>query len=220
LGLLASLPYLGALAALTLLPAVLAGWVHSTGLALQGQTLNPLHLLAPLRSPQRLALLKLGLIHAAGSLLLLELGDLIDSDFMQQWTLAVGGQAADDEMSARALVEVQHGLMLRAALQLPLLLLLWHAPVLVHRAALPLAQAIFSSALASLRNLGAFLIYGLSWIVADLLLSILVGVLLGLIGQSALAVLVIVPASMLFSAAFLASLHASVHGCLDFDEQP
>jgi hypothetical protein len=215
--LLLTLPWIGPLLALALLPALNAGWVHSTDCALQGQTLTPLSLLVPLRSPQRDKLLMLGAVHATAALLMFGLSDLIDPTFRDQWGQALSGQA-DDELAARAVEAVQQGMLLRAAMLLPVLLLFWHAPVIIYRTGSGVAKALFASALATLRNLGAFVVYGLTWIAADLLLSTVVGALLGLIGQSSFAILIIVPTSMLFSAGFFASLHASVHGCIEFDD--
>ena len=217
LGLLMSLPVLGPLLALSLLPALNAGWVHCSTCALQGQILTPLRLLAPLQSPQRNKLLLLGAVHAGAALLILSLANLFDPTFLEQWALAISGQA-DDELAAKALETVQQGVLLRGAMLLPVLLVFWHAPVIIHRTDASVAKAIFASALATTRNLGPFAVYGLTWVGADMLLSNLVGALLGMIGQSGLALLIVVPSSMLFSAAFFASLHASVHGCLEFDE--
>lgn len=220
LGLLLSLPWIGPVMALTLLPALNAGWVHSSSRALQGERLTPLLLFAPLRSPQRNKLLQLGGLHAAAALLMFALAGLIDPDFGTQWSLALGSTEADDEITARAVSAVQQGLLLRLLLLLPVLLTFWHAPVIIHRTDASVAKALFASGLATLRNLGTFVVYGLTWVGADLLLSVLVGGLLGLLGQSALAVLVVVPSSMLFSAAFFASIHASVHGCIEFTDTP
>lgn len=219
LGLVLSLPWIGPPLALTLLPALCAGWVHATERDLAGEMPHPLMLLAPLRSPRRGALLQLGLLYALAALLLLELADLIDPEFFEQWSLAFGRQSAGDDISAQALVSVQQGMLLRVVLLLPLVLLLWHAPVIIHRTSATVAKAIFASALATTRNLATFVVYGLSWLAADVLLSALVGVLLSLLGASALAMLVVIPISMLFSGAFFTSLHASVHGCLEFDSQ-
>lgn len=218
LGLLLTLPWVGPVLALTLLPALNAGWVHASARALQGERLTPLLLFVPLRSPQRNKLLQLGGFHAVAALLMFALAGLIDPEFASQWSLALGGADADDEITARAASAVQQGLLLRLLLLLPVLLAFWHASVIIHRTGASPAKALFASALATLRNLGTFVVYGLTWVGADLLLSALVGGLLGLLGQTALAVLVVVPSSMLFSAAFFASIHASVHGCIEFTD--
>lgn len=217
LGLLLSLPWIGPVLALGLLPALNAGWVHSTESVLQNQTPTPLRLLEPLRSEQRSRLLLLGALQATAALLMFSLADLLDPNFREQWSLALSGKV-DDELAAQAMQAVQQGLLLRAAMLLPVLLLFWHAPVIIHRTGAGVAKAIFVSALATLRNLGAFVVYGLTWFCADLLLSAIVSALLGLIGQSSFGIVIVVPASMLFSAAFFASLHASVHGCIDFSD--
>ena len=67
-------------------------------------------------------------------------------------------------------------------------------------------------------GLPAFVVYGLSWLVADLLLSSVVGLIAAAIGQPQIVLLLVLPAAVLFASAFYASLHASVHACIEFDE--
>ncbi|MEY8875354.1 MAG: BPSS1780 family membrane protein, partial [Leptothrix sp. (in: b-proteobacteria)] len=191
--------------------------VHTVARLQAGQAPNATLLLAPLRSPARMRLLQLGGLHAMAALLMLTLADQIDVGMPQAWEAM--RQAQDEAATMAALEALQGGLTLRVALLLPVVLLFWHAPVLVSRdARIGVAQALFGSALASLRNLGAFVVYGLCWVGADLLLSTLLGGVLGLLGLPQLAMLVAVPVALLFSASFYASLHASVMGCIDFDD--
>lgn len=48
----------------------------------------------------------------------------------------------------------------------PVSLLFWHAPALTLWARLPLGKALFFSAIASWRNLGAFVVFGATWLLA------------------------------------------------------
>ena len=217
LGLLMMVPWIGPLLVSMLLPALSAGWVHTSEQVLRGARPTPALLFTPLRLPQRKALLMLGGVHALAVMLMLWLGDLIDPSLSQVWETL--HEASDDDATAAAMQALRGGMLLRVALLIPVALLFWHAPVLVHREGTGVAKALFASALASVRNLGAFVAYGLSWAVADLLLSATLGVLLGVLGLPQLALLIAVPVAMLFSAAFYASLHASVHGCIDFGDE-
>jgi hypothetical protein len=134
-------------------------------------------------------------------------------------TQAVGSQpGVSEEQALTALDAVRAGMLMRGAMLMPVALLFWHAPVIVHRIGGSAARALFASALASWRNLGAFVVYGLTWLVADLLLSGSIGVLASATGQPQLIMMLVLPAAIVFAAAFYASLHASVHACIEFDE--
>lgn len=220
LALLLSLPWIGPMIALALLPALNAGWVHASDCVQRGESITPLRLLVPLRSARRNQLLQLGALHAFAALLMFGLAGLLDPEFADQWNLAITGSQADDEITARAVAAVQQGMLLRALLMVPVMLLFWHAPTIIHRTGASVGKALFGSAMATLRNLGGLAVYLLAWIGADVLLSAVIGGLLGLIGQSALSVLVVVLGSMLFSAAFFASIRACVYGCIEFDDTP
>ena len=216
LGLLLMLPWIGPLLVSVLLPALTAVWVHTVERWQLDARPSPALLFEPLRSPQRKSLLMLGGAHALAVMLALGLADLIDPGLGDLWERL--HSATDDQATADALQALRGGMVLRVALLTPVALLFWHAPVLVHREGAGVAKALFGSTLASLRNLGSFVVYGLSWLLADLLLSAVLGVLLGALGLPQLALLLAVPVAMLFSAAFYASLHASVHGCIDFGD--
>lgn len=220
LGLLLTLPWVGPVMVAVLAPALSAGWVHAVGSVAPGQRATVSLLLAPLLSTRRTALLTLGLLHAGALALTLLLADTLDPSLSDAWS-ALRAEDASTPMADEAMLQtvqsLQSGLLLRLVMVLPTMLLFWHAPVLIHREGASVAKALFASALASWRNLGAFVVYGVSWALADLVLSVVVGGVLGLLGLAQIALMLAVPVALLFSAAFYASLHASVSGCLDFD---
>jgi hypothetical protein len=219
LGLLASLPWIGPLCALTLLPALSAGWVFSSATVQAQVRTSPARLLAPLSKSRRTAMLQLGLLHMLACVAVLWVADLLDPDFRNAMTQAVGSQpGVSEEQALAALDAVRAGMLMRGAMLMPVALLFWHAPVIVHRIGGSAARALFASGLASWRNLGAFVVYGLTWLVADLLLSGSIGVLASATGQPQLIMMLVLPAAIVFAAAFYASLHASVHACIEFDE--
>jgi hypothetical protein len=199
------LPRIGPLVATALLPALTAGWVHTVERLQAGAKPSPGLLFAPLRDARRVDLLKLGVLHALAVFSVMLLADAIDP------MAAAPAASADDEDLGTLLLSNQ--MLTRQLLMAPVALLFWHAPVLIHREGASLGKALFGSALASLRNLAPFTVYALGW----LALSALIGGLLALVPVPQLVLLLIVPVAMLFSAAFYASLHASVHGCIDFN---
>jgi hypothetical protein len=207
IGALMLLPRIGPLVATALLPALTAGWVHAIERLQAGDRPSAAMLFAPLRGPRRIDILKLGVLHALAVFSVMLLADTIDP--MPTAAPAAPGATGDDDVGTLLL---SNQMLTRQLLIAPVALLFWHAPVLIHREGASLGKALFGSALASLRNLAPFTVYALGW----LALSALIGGLLALIPVPQLVLMVIVPVAMLFSAAFYASLHATVHGCIDF----
>ena len=215
LALLSQLPLVGAVLVTALLPAMTAGWVHTVEqMRRHDARATPGLLFAPLleAGPRRLTLLKLGLAHGLCVLVLLGLIDLLDPAFGQTWQDM--GDASTDQARTEAMQAVQIGMLWRQLILVPISLVFWHAPVLIHRDDMPLGKALFASAVATLRNTGAFVAYGASWLGIS---AVIVGV-LTLLASPQLVLLVAVPLAMLMSAAFYASLHATVHGCIDFGD--
>ncbi|TAK90315.1 MAG: hypothetical protein EPO09_16935 [Aquabacterium sp.] len=110
---------------------------------------------------------------------------------------------------------VQQVLLLELVLTLPVTLMFLHAPALILWAHMPVAKAIFFSLMASWRNLGAFLVFGLGWF------GVLSGVALLAAGVSAilpipmLVSVVMMTASMWVAASFYASLYFTVVDCFE-----
>ena len=217
LALLLGLPWIGPVLVAALLPALSAGWVEVTTALQAGGRPQPAQWIGPLRSSARPALLRLGGLNALASFVLLMLADLIDPGMAEAWaTMRDSETSAEDTLNA--IGALQQGMVLRAVLLVPLALTFWHAPVLLVRTGASLGKALFVSANASWRNLGAFVVFGVCWLVADLVLSLLLAGLLAALGLGQAAMLLVLPGAMLFSGAFYASLKASVDGCIDFED--
>lgn len=110
----------------------------------------------------------------------------------------------------RALVEdaqLQFSLLLRLVLFMPLSLLFWHAPALVHWGGVPVGKSLFFSVVACWRNWAAFLGYGLAWSLVVLVFGVVTTMLFLLIGQPQLVPLAVMPAALMFSTVFYASLY-------------
>jgi len=219
--LLISLPGVGGLLALVLVPAANVGFVLASEAVVAGRMPSPALLVAALRrSRSRVAvMLQLGLAYAMAALLAMWLIDLADPGFdtslgafLERTQGATEPQWPDSG--------VQSGLLLRLLLPLPVTLLFWHAPVVVHRSHVGVAQALFASVMACWRNRGAFAMYGLAWAVLPALLALVLMAFFSLIGQPQLAVLPLVPLLLMCATAFYASLHFTVADCFDFGEPP
>ncbi|MCK6427289.1 MAG: hypothetical protein L6Q75_19715 [Burkholderiaceae bacterium] len=215
LGLLLALPLVGAPLAAALLPALSAGWVQAIETLQAGRRPTPAALFLPFAAPSRRSIALLGGLHALAVAGMFLLAEWVDPDLSTAWRSAMS-DGIEDEARLAAFQTLQSGVLLRMLMLVPVALVFWHAPVILARQGGSVARALFASALASFRNLGAFAVYGISWVAADLLLSLTLGGVLAMLGLAAWAMFFAIPAALFFSAAFYASLHATVHGCLDF----
>lgn len=230
LGMLMGLPWIGLVLVLTLLPALSAGWVHTIEHiqpTASGPRVSLRLLLAPLLSPARSRLLMLGTLYAAAVLGVLTLVNALDPSMLEAWDLLntdppadASAREAHEQSLARALGSLQQGMLLRVLALTPVALAFWHAPVILHRENASVAKALFGSTLASLRNLGAFGVYALCWGLADAVVSLVLGGGLAMLGLQSVAMVVALPVGLMFSTAFYASLHATVHGCLTWETPP
>lgn len=213
---LASLPGIGVPTLLVLMPAVSLAFMIATRTALAGQVPLPSSFIAPFKGDARRARaqLRLGVAHAlAYTLAMLLAGWLGGGDLaaVQEAVSGAGGGAAD----ARLTID-PGALAIRLALTLPVTLLFWHAPALIHWGGTTPMQSIFYSAVACWRNLGAFAVYFLSWGAVVLLFSLALSLAIGLSGLPQLTVLA-VPAGLLFTVAFYASLFFTFADCFEPD---
>ena len=81
-----------------------------------------------------------------------------------------GGQFAQVYLGGAAITReaaesdsFQRAMWVAMALYLPLSLLFWHAPGLVHWHGVPPVKSLFFSLVACVRNFGAFVVFGLAW---------------------------------------------------------
>ncbi|MEY4751354.1 MAG: hypothetical protein RIQ60_3568 [Pseudomonadota bacterium] len=201
------------------MPALSAGWVYSSATVQANVPTSLARLVAPLVHPRRTSILQLGVLFLLVYGVEMELANLIDPEFRALAQRPVTGPSdLSSEQAAQLLAVTVSGTLLRGAMLVPTVLVFWHAPVILHRVGGSVARALFASAMASWRNLAAFGVYGLSWFVADLLLSAVLGLLAAALGKPEQLFSLVFVVAIPFSAAFFASLHASVHACIEFDE--
>ena len=213
-------PLVGALVALTLMPTITTGFVLATRRIVTGERPSPLVLLEPLRGPHRRGLVTMGLAYALAGLLVQWLCDRIDPGFdalMDAFMGAREGGAAAPALTEAQEGALQRGLLLRMGLPLPLSLLFWHAPVILHLTGGTVPRAIFASGMACLRNLGAFVIYGMGWVAGLGLVVSALTLLAGALGLQSLLGFTVVPLALMTSTAFYLSLYFTVNDCLSVD---
>ena len=204
--LLAQLPLIGPVAALATMPLATLVFMQATRELLAGRRVQPSLLLQPLRDPvQRRGLLQLGAIYAATTIGTVLLAHVADGGRFAAVAEAVATQTATPEMLDDPMLEF--GLLLRLLLLSLLSLLFWHAPALVCWHGMPVGKALFASWVACWRCLGAFTVYGLAWMGLLIGFVIVMQTVFALFGFAQAAASVVVPAVMLVSTVFYASLY-------------
>jgi hypothetical protein len=222
--LLTVLPLLGPLLVLALLPIGSLGFMIATQGSLRGRFPLPRVFVEPLRAgrSRAIAMLQLGLIYAVCSVAIITLSDTIDGGALEAlMDLLAQGKATPDSVAQQlGEARLQFGLIVRFGLAALLSVPFWHAPALVHWGTQGVAQSLFSSTLACWRNMGAFSVFGLVWLGVVLAFALLANLLALLLGQAQLVALLAMPASLILSTIFYASLYFSFADCFELPGAP
>lgn len=216
------IPLVGPAVALALLPSATLAMMVAAAQAAQGRFPTPAVLLVAFRTGrQRLSdMLTLGALYAAGFLAVMGLSALVDGG--QFARVYLGGAQLTQEVAAQP--AFQGAMWLSMVLYLPLSLLFWHAPGLVHWHGVPPVKALFFSIVACLRNFGAFLVYGLGWlgvfmiggVVVTLASALLAG--LGLAATAAGGIMV--ATAMMLASMFFTSVVFTFRDCFEPPSTP
>lgn len=206
-------PVIGTALALALLPMASLVMMVAAAEALRERTPTPALLLVAFRSGrERLrGLAVLGACYALGFGLLMLVSSAIDGgEFARVY---LGLQPLTPEMAQTG--SFQSAMWVAMLLYLPLSLLFWHAPALIHWHGTPPLKAMFFSLVACVRNIGAFMVYGLGWVgmfmLTGAVLAMLIGLLSAVIGTAAGALLVV--AAMALAAMFFTSTVFTFRDC-------
>lgn len=217
-------PVVGSALALVFLPAATLGMMAASRETASGRFARPAVLFSAFRAgaQQRVAMLKLGVVYAAGFLLALGLSALFDGGIFARAYLF--GGSLDREVLMQP--GVQAAMWLVLAFYAPLSILFWHAPALAYWYRVSPAKSLFFSAVACLRNFGAFIVYGLAWaaifVIAGIVVSLFATLLVigagGADGDappvvSALATGLMTGSALVLATAFFSSLYFTFVDC-------
>lgn len=207
---LAPVPVVGVVLGGMLVPAATLGLMAASAEVTQGRFPLPTILLTAFRAGRKelRAMLVLGALYAAGSLL---------TSALASW-LAGPPQAAAPAAGAGPSLDAT--LVLDMVLHLPLVLMFWHAPALVHWHGVEPVKALFFSVVAVMRNFGAHLFYCLAWLGVFALVSTVSGVVGSLLGGTALAQAMMIPLALLMAAMFSSSVYFTFRDSFQSDAQP
>ncbi|MDD2712119.1 MAG: BPSS1780 family membrane protein [Simplicispira sp.] len=219
-------PLIGPVVALMVLPSVTLTMMVASAEALQGRFPTPAVLLVAFRTGrERLRhMLVLGALYALGFLVVIGISALFDGGQFAQ--VYLGGEPMARETAESG--EFQLAMWVAMLLYLPLSLLFWHAPGLVHWHGVPPVKSLFFSIVACLRNFGAFTMYGLAWLGVFALGGVLVSlvstllVVLGLFSAEAAPSAIgglMVGLAMMMAAMFFSSIVFTFRDCFEPPEK-
>jgi hypothetical protein len=198
-------PLIGAALALALLPAATLGLMAATQEATKGKFPMPTILISAFRAgkQQVRAMLILGALYAAGFLIIMAVSALIDGGGFARLYL-VGGKITEEIVQQ---TDFQLAMWVTLALYLPLSLLFWHAPALVHWHGVTPVKSLFFSLMACYKNWAALTIYGMAWVSIFVVTMLVVTVIAALLGNPAFAALALFPVALLMMAIFFTSIY-------------
>lgn len=198
-------PFIGAALALALLPATTLGLMAATQEASKGKFPMPSILISAFRAgKQRMrAMVFLGALYAIGFLALMGISSLIDGGQFAKLYL-VGGKITEDMVLQS---DFQLAMWVTLALYLPLSLLFWHAPALVHWHGVSPVKSLFFSLMACYKNGAALTVYGLVWTGIFLLAMVVVTLVAALLDNPMFAGLAMFPVALVMMAMFFTSIY-------------
>ena len=205
------IPLVGNVLALVLLPAMTLGLMAATAVAEQGKFPMPGILLVAFRSGKAGVkdMLVLGGLYAFGFIAVMGISTLIDGGLFAGVYL-MGAPITADKVNNPAF---QNAMWLAMALYLPLSMMFWHAPALLHWHGVPPVKSLFFSLVACWRNLAAFMVYTLAWMGVFLSSGMVILFVVSLVGEQSLAETVMTPIALLMAAMFFTSVYFSVRDC-------
>ncbi len=198
-------PLIGSALALALLPAATLGLMAATQEATKGKFPMPLILISAFRAgkQQLRSMMVLGALYALGFLALMGISSLVDGgDFAKLYLM--GGKITEEMVMKGSF---QAAMWVTLALYLPLSLLFWHAPALVHWHGVSPVKSLFFSLMACYKNRGAFTVYGLAWMGIFMGSIIVVTLIASILGNPAFAGLAMFPIALIMMAMFFTSIY-------------
>lgn len=210
---LSMIPFIGAAVALVVLPAATLGLMVASEQAAAGKFPMPTVLMIAFRAgQQRLkAMLTLGLLYAGSFLAVMLISALVDGGGFAKVYLA-NAPITPEVVGAS---DFQTAMWLATVLYIPLSMMFWHAPALVHWHGIPPVKSIFFSAVACWRNLGAFAVYFLAWVGVFVAGATVILTISSALGGNDLTGAVLMPGALLMAAMFFTSVYFSVKDCFD-----
>jgi hypothetical protein len=203
--LVSQVPFIGAALALMVLPAATIGLMAATQEACNGKFPMPSVLFTAFKtgSKKTQTILILGSLYALGFLLVLGVSALFDGGQFANFYL--GGGAINKELMVTS--DFQIATWTAMALYLPLSLMFWHAPALVHWHGISPVKALFFSFVACFKNFAAMVVYFFMWLAVFSLGGLLLTLVATTTGSESAVSVLMLPAALMMAAMFFCSIY-------------
>lgn len=208
ISLVSQLPFVGTALALVVLPAATIGLMAATQVASHGKFPMPATLFTAFRAGTKKtqAILMLGALYAVGFLIVLGVSALFDGgQFANFYLGARGSEAMTKEIISTS--EFQMATWAAMALYLPLSLMFWHAPALVHWHDVSPIKALFFSFIACAKNFTAMVVFFFMWLAVFSLGGLVLTLVAASTGSESAVSFVMLPAALLMAAMFFTSIY-------------
>ncbi len=208
ISLVSQLPFVGAAMALVVLPAATIGLMAATQEASNGKFPMPAVLFTAFRSgaQKTKAILMLGALYAVGFLIVLGVSALFDGGQFANFYLGGGGSGAmTKEIMGSS--EFQMATWAAMALYLPLSLMFWHAPALVHWHDVSPVKALFFSFITCVKNFAAMVVFFFMWLAVFSLGGLILTLVAASTGSESVVSFIMLPAALLMAAMFFTSIY-------------
>jgi len=207
-------PFIGGALALVVLPALTLGMMAATQVAAEGKFPMPTVLFSAFKAgAHRKTMLQLGGGYAVIFLAVMLVSTLADGGTFAK--VYFGGAPMTPEVVATD--SFQAALWISMVLYIPLSMMFWHSPALVHWYGMPAGKSLFFSLMACWRNLKAFAVYVVVWLVVFLAAGTLSLLVTSLLGDPQLMMAVFMPMALMVAAMFFTSMLFSVRDCFSTD---
>lgn len=205
ISLVSQLPIIGAALALVVLPAATVGLMAATETAASGKFPMPAVLFTAFRAGTKKtqAILMLGALYAIGFLIVLGVSALFDGGEFANFYL--GGAQITKEIIATS--DFQVATWAAMALYLPLSLMFWHAPALVHWHDVSPIKALFFSLVTCVKNFAAMVVYFFMWLAVFSLAGLVLTIVAATTGSESAVSFIMLPAALLMAAMFFTSIY-------------
>jgi hypothetical protein len=207
-------PFIGSALALIVLPALTLGMMAATQTASEGKFPMPSVLFVAFKAgPHRKAMLHLGGLYALIFLVVMGASALVDGGTFAKVYFG-GAKMTPDVVTADSF---QTALWVSMLFYVPLSMMFWHSPALVHWYGMPAVKSLFFSFMACWRNLKAFMVYVMVWGVIFMGSAILALLVTSLLGNPQLMTAAFLPLGLMVAGMFFTSMLFSVRDCFSTD---
>jgi len=217
--LLSSVPVIGGVLPLILVPGVAVGFMAACRDTVAGKPVFPTILVEGFRKYGNVVtrrLLTLGGAYALGMMLVLAASSLVDGGTLLR-LMTVGGTLDGKTLENS---NVPLAMLASIVVYVPLAMVFWFAPVLAAWHDVPPVKAMFFSLVSCWRNKGAFVVYGALWMAVSVAVSLGLSALMRALGAAAsFAVAVLMPALIIVTTMLYCSFYATYRGCFGVQEK-